>query len=547
MRVEDAVQAVHARIPISQVAARYTRLSPAGREMKGCCPLHQEKTPSFFVDDSKGVFICFGCGEGGDVLDLVQKAEKVDFLTALRDLAESIGIRDLETRGPNTRPLVEVMQAAQEFYTSGGEGPLEPLRARGIASETLALYGVGYAPAGGLIGALRARGHSLEGMAEAGLLASNWKTQLAPHLRSRLTIPIRDRRGHIVAFTGRATTPQQQPKYLNTHESPIFRKSELLFGLWETRQVIENGSLVLVEGPLDAMKVTQAGYPGVALLGGSLSARQVELLRQSKASHLLLAFDRDAAGLKLFLQALSALRGTAGVRVVVWEGGKDAGELSDGQIQTCIANSIGVAEFLWRVACRQASEVDARLAWLKPWLTPIGPTDSWPSELADLLRREGIVVRPGQAKSSPQPQPETERLRLLEADIAALLFSVEGLDTRLKLVEDIALRVMPTPGSLLAPVLEALSQRDPLLHLRNLGGGNIFYRRVMEAPSLSLDEIQARLKELVYRHERQALEGYLEQLRTRLQSEGGEEVLEEIARTRLALEGLRRSRLTFSH
>ena len=286
-------------------------LKQAGSTFKGLCPFHREKTPSFHVNRDKGFFHCFGCSTGGDVIKFVELHEKLSFPEAVQALARRFGLRVPESDDPERdreavaqrEALLKVHELADAYYraqlrAAAGAGARRYLQERDLAPETVERLALGYAPpGGGLLRHLLERGQPIELLLRSGLVGQRDGGRPYDRFRDRLMIPIARDSGSVIAFGGRALAADQQPKYLNSPETPLYAKGQTLYGLHLTRQAVrEAGYAVLVEGYFDLAQAVQAGVkPVVATCGTALTDRHVRLLRRF-CSRTLLSFDPDSAG-----------------------------------------------------------------------------------------------------------------------------------------------------------------------------------------------------------------------------------------------------------
>ena len=301
-----------AHADIVQVVQDVVPLKKAGSTYKGLCPFHNEKTPSFHVNQEKGFFHCFGCGTGGDVVKFVEFQEKLGFPEAVRLLAQRFGLQVPESGDPERdaaadarrEALLNVHSLAADFFRRqlaepAGRGARSHLEARGIRQETIERLGLGYAPSqrDGLRRHLVDAGQQLDLLLESGLVAERDGGRAVDRFRNRLMIPICRDSGSVVAFGGRALETGQQPKYINSPESPLYTKSRTLYGLHLTKAAIRRlGYAVMVEGYFDFAQVVQAGVqPAVASCGTAVTAQQARLLRRF-ASKVIVSFDPDTAG-----------------------------------------------------------------------------------------------------------------------------------------------------------------------------------------------------------------------------------------------------------
>jgi DNA primase len=308
---------------IVRVVGEYVQLRKAGQSFRGLCPFHTEKTPSFNVHPTRQIYHCFGCGKGGDVFSFVMEMEKCEFPEALRIVAEKCGIsipRPKE-RSPEGRKesqqrtaLVEMHGEAQSFFVKQIEGTLEGkaarayLEDRGLDKEAISRFGIGYAPSGGdaLLRQLKSK-YPEKLLTESGLISRDQGGKLFDRFRRRITFPIANESGKIVAFGCRALG-DDQPKYLNSPESPIYSKSNVLYHLDRAKEGIRRQDFaILVEGYMDAIAVARAGISNVvASCGTSLAERQIKLLSRF-TKRVVVNYDPDAAGLSATERSLSLL------------------------------------------------------------------------------------------------------------------------------------------------------------------------------------------------------------------------------------------------
>lgn len=294
-----------------QVVQERVPLRRSGTTWKGLCPFHGEKTPSFHVYD-KGFFKCYGCGAGGDVIRFVELYEKIAFPDAVRQLAARFGLRVPESEDARQdaedqrqrESLLKVHEIAAAWYVDqlaapAGAAARRELQARALAEDTVRTLGVGYAPAGrtALTERLRNEGFPLPVLLASGLVVQREDRSVVDRFRNRLMIPISRENGAIVAFGGRALEAGQQPKYLNSPETPIYVKGRTLYGLHLSRQAIARARYaVLVEGYFDFAQAFQAGVQNVvASSGTALTPAQARVLKRF-AAKVVLSFDPDAAG-----------------------------------------------------------------------------------------------------------------------------------------------------------------------------------------------------------------------------------------------------------
>ena len=306
------VDDLKAQADIVQVVQDVVPLKKAGGSYKGLCPFHNEKTPSFHVNQDKGFFKCFGCGTGGDVVKFVELHEKLAFPDAVRLLAERFGLQVPESGDAERDAAADARREAlqkvhslagayfqQQLAGPAGRGAREHLAARGIRPDTIERLALGYAPAlrDGLQRHLVGAGQPLDLLLDSGLVVERDGGRVADRFRNRLMIPICRDSGAVVAFGGRALESGQQPKYINSPESLLYTKSRTLYGLHLTKTAIRRlGYAVMVEGYFDFAQVVQAGVqPAVATCGTAVTAQQARLLGRF-AAKVIVSFDPDTAG-----------------------------------------------------------------------------------------------------------------------------------------------------------------------------------------------------------------------------------------------------------
>jgi DNA primase len=304
---------------IVAVISDHTKLKKAGRSWKGLCPFHSERTPSFTVDRDKGLYHCFGCGVGGDVIHFVRQIDRLDFPEAVEALASRFGVSipRRERRGPRDQRrdrLFEAVGAAQRLYAERlarpGNAAAKYLEGRGVPAELWKALSLGHAPdAWDSLSTALSGAFTQDLLVEAGLLQPRAEGKGAyDRFRDRLLFVVRDERGRPVGFGGRALSPEGEPKYLNSPESPIFSKKRLLYGLFEAREAIrKHDRVVLVEGYFDHLALLRAGLQEtVASMGTALTPEQAERLRRL-CPRTVVCYDGDAAGRKATRAAMSHL------------------------------------------------------------------------------------------------------------------------------------------------------------------------------------------------------------------------------------------------
>ncbi len=320
----DAKGQIKDRLSIADVVGEVVALKPAGRgQLKGLCPFHSEKTPSFHVHVDRGFYYCFGCHAKGDVFDFVMQTQSLSFPDALRLLGARAGVEVTlgQPEGHHRRDLYDVNQLALEYFRANlAGGQLDYLLGRGLSPESVAAFELGYAPAGwdGLMRHALSKGVREGDLVDLGLVIDNERGRRFDRFRDRIIFPIRDGLSRLVGFAGRVMD-DSQPKYMNSPESELFRKGELLYALDKARADIRRtGEVIVVEGYMDVIALHQVGLRNaVAALGATLTAEQGDALTRLDAHAVKLAFDADEAGQRAVLAGLDQAVGRSFVVTAV--------------------------------------------------------------------------------------------------------------------------------------------------------------------------------------------------------------------------------------
>lgn len=329
----DAKEKIRERLNLADVVGEMVVLKPAGRgQLKGLCPFHSEKTPSFHVHVDRGFYYCFGCHAKGDVFDFVMQTQGLSFPEALQVLGDRAGVEVTPTAQKDThrRDLYDVNQVALGYFRAQRQGASAYLEGRGLSRESIDVFELGFAPDGwdGLLKHALTKGVRDDDLLALGLIVENERGRRYDRFRNRVMFPIRDALGRLIGFAGRVLD-DQLPKYLNSPESELFHKSEVLYGLDRARGAIrQSGEVIVVEGYMDVIALHQCGFPNaVAALGASLTAEQAEALARLDARTVYLAFDADEAGQRAVLGGLDQAVGRRlMVRAVTVPQGKDPAE-----------------------------------------------------------------------------------------------------------------------------------------------------------------------------------------------------------------------------
>ncbi|MCQ8194522.1 DNA primase [Streptomyces rugosispiralis] len=373
---DDDVKAVRAAVPIDAVVSEYLQLRNAGGgNLKGLCPFHDEKSPSFQVSPSKGLYYCFGCQEGGDTVDFIMKIDHLSFAETIERLASQSGITlryeeggytPGRQQGERTR-LVEAHKAAAQFYVEQLERPEAEigrkfLAERGFDQAAAQHFGVGYSPAGWdhLVRFLRGRGFTDQELILSGLAQESRRNPI-DRFRGRLMWPIRDISGEVVGFGARKLRDDDNgPKYLNTPETPLYRKSQVLYGIdLAKKEIAKSSRAVVVEGYTDVMACHLAGVTtAIATCGTSFGGDHIKILRRllmdNSGAEVVFTFDGDAAGQKAALRAFEDdQKFAAETYIAITPGGMDPCDLRLAEGDAAVKSLVESRTQLFEFAIRQ--------------------------------------------------------------------------------------------------------------------------------------------------------------------------------------------------
>ena len=417
------------RFTLSDVVGRTVKLVRRGRESTGLCPFHNEKTPSFTVNDQKGFYHCFGCGAHGSVIDFVMNTQGMTFPETIEVLAAEVGMevpkpsREEVERQKERASLAEVMDAVTQWYqtqlrSQTGKGALDYIRGRGLSDETLTRFGLGYAPASrkALKDAMAARDIHEDQLVETGMLIKPEDGGAAyDRFRDRLMFPITDRQGRVIAFGGRALSKDVKAKYLNSPETTLFHKGATLYNWANARAAsYDSGQVLVVEGYMDVIALAQFGIDyAVAPLGTALTEEQISHLWHM-ADEPLLSFDGDNAGQRAagraVERALPMLRPGKSLRFMMMPPGDDPDTLVQREGRSAVEALIDKAEplvsMLWQnlTAGVQADTPERRAGLEKKIFTKLAEIDDenvktlYQREFRDRLFKQFRPQRGGQAK-----------------------------------------------------------------------------------------------------------------------------------------------------
>jgi DNA primase len=355
---------LRSRVALSSVISRSTRLTKAGREFKACCPFHNEKTPSFTVNDEKGFYHCFGCGAHGDAIRWMTDQRGLSFMDAVKELASEAG---MEVPAPDPQAaqqaekrdtLFDVVKAAQDWFVENlrgrdGTAAREYLESRGFGDDAIAQFGFGYAPENRQALKQGLSQFPEDKLIEAGLRISVEERDPYDRFRGRLMLPIEDARGRVIAFGGRILDggKSDAPKYLNSPDTPLFDKGRTLYNLHRAAPISrQSGRMIVVEGYMDVIALAAAGIGEcVAPLGTALTEQQIELLWRHVDSPIL-CFDGDTAGqraaMRAVTRALPLLRPSHSLKIVQLPAGLDPDDLVKREGKDAMERLLGEASSL---------------------------------------------------------------------------------------------------------------------------------------------------------------------------------------------------------
>ena len=367
---------LRSRICLSDVVGRKVqwdlrKSNQARGDMWAPCPFHQEKTASFHVDDNKGFYYCFGCQAKGDAIGFIKEAENVNFIEAVEILASEVGLQMPEfdpkskEKADRNKILLEIMEQSVNFFrltlnSNQGKHALEYLKKRGLSSDAVERFEIGFAPADQttLTQKLIDKGYDLDAIIETGMsVKSDESNRLYDRFRGRVMFPIRDSRGRCIAFGGRSLDPAARAKYLNSPETPLFDKGSNLYNLVSARSAVGRGEpLIVTEGYMDVIALDSGNFNGaIAPLGTAITEKQLQLMWRISPEPII-ALDGDKAGLRaayrLIELSLPLLRTGKALRFSIMPEGKDPDDLirNDGAsvFKNLIDEAVPMVDLIWR-------------------------------------------------------------------------------------------------------------------------------------------------------------------------------------------------------
>ena len=468
----EAKEQIRSRLDIAEIVGESVALKPAGRDrFKGLCPFHGEKTPSFHVLADKGFYYCFGCNAKGDIFDFLMQTQGMEFGEAMLVLGRRAGVevKPMTQRDHKKRDLYDVNKVTQQYFVQNLEGPAKDyLLRRGLTEESIESFGLGFAPDewDGLLKYALNKGTSQDDLNKAGLLSESQNGKIFDRFRNRVMFPIKDTLGRIVGFSGRVLD-DSLPKYMNTPETDVFKKGDILYGLDVAKPIIrEQLSCIVVEGYMDVIALHQTGFKtAVAALGATLTKEQAEQLSRLDVEKLYLAFDADAAGQRAILSGLEQSVGRRFmVKAVQIPEGKDpADTVLGGQLeafQNALFEGLSEVEFRFESVLQKfdKSTSEGKRAILNELLPALKPRDLFDPVAVELRRLtiESLKLEPaafdqwlkskrphridntqlrGMAKTSSEDTSSQIAIMELEM-IALLMLEPNHLETRLEEVEE---------------------------------------------------------------------------------------------------------------
>jgi DNA primase len=484
---DSVLDEVRAAVNIVSLVSEYVALKKRGRNYVARCPFHNEKTPSFNVSEEKQIFMCFGCGLGGDVFKFIMQMEHLTFPEAVRFIADRRGIQLPEiaspgpaTAGPATDLLRKAMTEAVGIYhrwlldSQEGKSALAYLHERGITAETIARFQLGYSPAAGdaLIESMKNKGFTLQVLEECGLAKrSEDGSRSYDNFRGRILFPIVDVQGRPVAFGGR-TLSDRQPKYLNSPETRLYNKSRNLYGLNFSKEAIKaQGQAILVEGYMDFVVPFQHGVQNlVASLGTSLTPQQVELLGRY-TREVVVSYDPDSAGLAATQKSLDLfLEGDFGVRVLQLPAGQDPDvfvrSAGPEEYRKRASESISYLAFILETAIRSQGALDDPkkkvnvMNAVLPYLAKLPSAVERSDYVFQFARRLGIEDQ--QMLAETKKAAQQKRARLAEGPVTSA--------ASMKFAEKRLLQMLLGNAELQPQILPLCSMQD----FEGLAAGKIF-------------------------------------------------------------------------
>ena len=560
----DAKERIRQRLDIAEVIGESVALKPAGRDrLKGLCPFHSEKTPSFHVHQERGFFYCFGCGAKGDLFDFVMRLQGVDFFEALQVLGQRAGVEvtPASPQKDRRRDLFSVNELALEFFrlhlSQGGAEAY--LRERGLTLESIEAFALGYAPDAwdALLTHAKTRGVLDDDLLAAGLLAEAESGRRYDRFRNRVMFPIKDYLGRVVGFSGRVLDGSL-PKYVNSPETEVFKKAELLYGLDRAKAAIRaSGECIVVEGYMDVIALHQTGFENaVAALGATLTTEQAGQLSRLDVQKLFLAFDADEAGGRAVLSGLEQSVGRQFlVRAVKVPHGKDPADAVLGghseDFRAALTQGLSEVAFRFRsvMAKFDATTLEGKRAILQELLPTLKPRDVFDPVASEMRRlvidhldiegqrldewlnaKRNRRLDTTQVKGMQSARASASQVAVIELEVIALLLLEPGRLRERLLTAQAALPPENTGGSLLREFEEiceacGFDDREILSRYRERDEGRILFERLFRGEEEHRIDIDGHIAKSLSRLRELYLDGEKE-----LQRKGLLERMQEVSR-----------------
>jgi DNA primase len=489
----STTELIKSRLDVVAFLRGYLTLTPAGRNFKGLCPFHKEKTPSFMVSPERQSWHCFGCGLGGDIFTFVMRYENIEFGEALRMLAEKTGV-ELRHENPAeyryTGLLYDLNDSAKQFFKRAlAAAPVakEYLKSRGLTEDSIETFELGWAPnePEALSMQLLNAGSSPQDIVQAGLSIKTERGLMLDRFRGRIMFPIHNHTGKVVGFTGRIL-PQldrgDTGKYVNSPETPIFQKSKLLYGFWKSKDAIrEAKTAVLVEGQMDFLMSWQSGLKNIVASSGTALTPDHLVVLHRLAEELIINYDSDEAGAEAAVRAIDlAEANDFSVKVATIEGFKDAADAAQADpenIRRAVRAAVPAPEFYFRKylpADRAAFGTPEGLrnlrAVLRKLWTIASPVQQefWFKKLADLTgikektleeeskKTEGDAIFVPVETAEEAPKRQVPRAELLFEELVAIALAKNDFS----LFDDCASFLDPTQKEILRIVASGKRKSD---------------------------------------------------------------------------------------
>jgi len=423
----ESIEKVIEANDIVDVISDYVELKRAGKEFRGLCPFHREKTPSFMVSPTKQVYHCFGCNASGNVVTFIMDIENLSFKEAIEFLAERAGIPleevDLSEEEAKRKKIIEEIYRVnkiaalffhRKLFSEEGVKALEYLKSRGLSSTTIKKFGIGYAPSNDdLLNFLKGKGYKENFLSKAGLVVYK-SGKYYDRFKDRVMFPIIDVRGNVVGFGGRALD-DSLPKYLNTPETEIFKKGKTLFAINFAKKT-QDDKFIIVEGYMDAISLHQAGIDcAVASLGTALTEDQARLIKRYK-KNVVIAYDADEAGVNATLRGLDILEKlNINIKVLSIPEGKDPDEFikKEGSeaFKRLVENAESLIEFKSKIFKKglDFEKVEDRIIYVKKIASEI-------AKISDEVKREVYISAAAKTAQIPENAVRTEVDRFVKRE-----------------------------------------------------------------------------------------------------------------------------------